>query len=212
MNKFLTDPLMAPLTEKLSYKNTNEQMKKLSEIPWGIPDDKQIEYRFDVESGVSRIAEQEIAIQLQNVINCVEFLMGHLGFQYNQIYEPCHIYNQNEYRVYNKMHTRDWQWKQQIEHPPGATIIPILLLSDKTVMSLSHGDQTLWLVYIIIRNIDAKTQRSQTRPNTLLLGSISIVHKWLEDGNNKDKDLKTKIYHLALKTMLQCKCPLSICI
>ncbi len=68
-------------------------MEKLSEIPWGIPDDKWIEHRFDVESGVSGIARQEIAIRLRNVINCVESLMGHPGFQYNEIYEPCHVYN-----------------------------------------------------------------------------------------------------------------------
>ncbi len=33
VNKFLTDPLMAPLTEKLSYKNADEWIEKLSEIP-----------------------------------------------------------------------------------------------------------------------------------------------------------------------------------
>ena len=37
----------------------------------------------------------------------------------------------------------------------------------------------------------------------LFLGSIPFVHKRLEDANNKDKDLKAKIYHMALKTMLQ---------
>ncbi len=31
---------MAPLTEKLSYKNNDEGMEKLLEISWGIPDDK----------------------------------------------------------------------------------------------------------------------------------------------------------------------------
>ncbi len=30
-----------------------------------------------------------------------------------------------------------------MEHPLGATIISILLSSDKTVINLSHGDQTL---------------------------------------------------------------------
>ncbi len=36
----------------------------------------------------------------------------------------------------------------------------ILISSDKTVITLSHRDQTLWLVYIIIGNLDAKTQQS----------------------------------------------------
>ena len=94
-----------------------------------------------------------------------------------------------------------------MKYPSEATIISTLLLSDKIVMSLSHGDQTLWLIYITIGNLDSKTRRSQIRPDILLLGSIPIVHECLEDGNNKDQDLKAKIYHLALTTMPQRKCP-----
>ena len=82
-------------------------------------------------------------------------------------------------------------------------IIPILILSDKTVISLSHGDQILWAVFITIENLDAKTWHTQKWPGTLLLGFIPIIHERLENANNKDKDLKAKIYYMALKTMLQ---------
>lgn len=37
----------------------------------------------------------------------------------------------------------------------------------------------------------------------LFLDFISIVDKQLKDINNKNKDLKAKIYYMALKTMLQ---------
>ena len=74
-------------------------------------------------------------------------------------------------------------------------------------MSLSHGDQILWPVYITIVNLDLKTWQSQIRQGTLLLGSISIVHKRLEDGNNKYQYLRVQIYHLALTTILQRKYP-----
>ncbi len=151
---------------------------------------------------MARIARQEIAIYLRNVVGYLEFLMDHPGFQHNQTYEPSCIYNENERRVYNEMHIGKCWWKQQKEHPPQATIIPILILSDKTVlMSLSHGDQILWLVYITIGNLDAKTRQSQKRLGTFLLGSIPIIYERSEDANNKDKDLKAKIYHMALKTM-----------
>ena len=69
-------------------------------------------------------------------------------------------------------------------------------------MSLSHRNQTLWLVHITIGNLDAKTWLSQKQPRTLLLGSISIIHERLKDANNKDKDLKIKIYHMVLKNIL----------
>ena len=60
VNKFLSDPLMTPLTKKLSYKNADEWIKKLSEISWGIPENKWIEHKYNIKSGVSEIAEQEI--------------------------------------------------------------------------------------------------------------------------------------------------------
>lgn len=40
--------------------------------------------------------------------------------------------------------------------PVRATIIPILIVSEKSIMSLNHGDQGLWPVYLTISNLDAK--------------------------------------------------------
>ena len=40
INKFLSKPLMALLTEKLFYQNADKWIKKLSDIPWGIPNNK----------------------------------------------------------------------------------------------------------------------------------------------------------------------------
>ena len=54
-----------------------------------------------------------------------------------------------------------------------------------------------------MNNLDAKTYRSQNWPSTLLLGSIPIVYEQAKDSNNKDKNLKAKIYYLALETMLK---------
>ena len=70
-------------------------------------------------------------------------------------------------------------------------------------MSFSHRDQTLWPVYITIKNLDTKIWQSQKRPRMLFLGSIFIIYEWSKDVNNKDNDLKAKIYYMALKTILQ---------
>ena len=37
--------------------------------------------------------------------------------------------------------------------------------------------------------------------------SNPIIYKRLDNRNNKDQDLKVKIHHLTLTTMLQYKCP-----
>ena len=96
INEFLTDPLMVRPIEKLLYKNADKWIEKLLELSQGISEDEQIKYKFEFESGVSRISEKEIVIQSQNIVSCVYFLKGHPSFQYNQTYKPYHIYNQNK--------------------------------------------------------------------------------------------------------------------
>ncbi len=83
-------------------------MKKFSEIPWDISNNKWIKHKFEHQSGVARMARQEIAIQLQNMVDCLEFLMGDPDFWHKQIYERSRIYNENERQVYNEMHTSEW--------------------------------------------------------------------------------------------------------
>lgn len=61
----------------------------------------------------------------------------------------------------------------------------------------------MWSIYIIINNLYIITQQSQEWRGTLLLGSITIIYERSEDANNKDKDLKDKIYYIALKTISQ---------
>ena len=44
---------------------------------------------------------------------------------------------------------------------------------------------------------------NQQHLDTLLLGSIPIIHEQAKDSNNKNKDLKARIYYLDLKIMLK---------
>ena len=82
-------------------------------------------------------------------------------------------------------------------------IISILLSNDKTVISLGYWDQILWPIYIRIDNLESKTQQGQIRSDILFLGFIFIVYEYLKDENNIKKIcLETKIYYLALITML----------
>ena len=99
---------MAPLTKKLSYQNTDKQIEKFSEILQGILNNKQIKHKFELQNDMTGIARQKIAIYSQNVIKCLEFLMRHLRFWYNQTFELSSLYNENEEQVYNEMYTGKW--------------------------------------------------------------------------------------------------------
>ena len=56
LDQFLSNPFITPFTEKLSDQNADKQMEKLLEILLGIPNDKWIKHKFDLQSGVTRIA------------------------------------------------------------------------------------------------------------------------------------------------------------
>lgn len=94
------------------------------------------------------------------MIDCLRFFIGHPGFLQNLTYQLLHVYNQNKDQIYNKIHTGNSCWEKQINFLVGVTIIPILIVSDKTIISLSHGDQVLWPVYVIIDYLDAKICQS----------------------------------------------------
>ena len=79
-------------------------MEKLSKIPWGIPNDKWIEHKFVVQSGVAGMARREIAIYSRNVVGCLKFYLRHPRFWHNQTFGPSHIYTKNEEQVYTEMH------------------------------------------------------------------------------------------------------------
>lgn len=86
---------MKPITKKFLYCNVDEQIEKLSTIPWKIPDNKWTEHKFELESSIDKIAKQNLSIQSHNMIDYLRFFLGHPGFWENQTYQLSHIYNQN---------------------------------------------------------------------------------------------------------------------
>ena len=70
--------------------------------------------------------------------------MGHEPFEHYLLYAPVRQFGGAgvDNRICDEMHTGDWWWRTQEEIPDGGTIIPILLASDKTMLSLHHGDQS----------------------------------------------------------------------
>ena len=71
-------------------------------------------------------------------------------------------------------------------------IIVILILVDKSIISLNHKDLILCPVYITIKNLNVKTWQFQKEQKVLFLSSISILYKWSKFINNRNKDFKPR--------------------
>ncbi|KAJ7754280.1 hypothetical protein B0H14DRAFT_2635460 [Mycena olivaceomarginata] len=90
-------------------------------------------------------------------VECVRELLGNPSFKRaGKMSED----GEGTNREYNEMWTADWWWEVQKLLPPGSTLCPIIIASDKTQLTRFSGDQQAWPVYLTIGNIDKETRRS----------------------------------------------------
>ncbi|KAJ6553786.1 hypothetical protein DFH09DRAFT_924695 [Mycena vulgaris] len=112
----------------------------------------------------------------RNIIECVRALFGDTDVAPYLFVAPERHYADKDQtiRLYHNMHTAKWWWstqKQVEKDNPGATIIPILLSSDKTQLTM-FGNKTAYPVYMTIGNIPKEIRRKPSRRAYVLLAYL----------------------------------------
>jgi Plavaka transposase len=64
-------------------------------------------------------------------------------------------------------------WQDKL--PEGATIAPVILLSDKTQLSVFQGDKSAWPVYLTIGNISKEVHCQPSAHATILLAYLPVA-------------------------------------
>ncbi|KEQ80062.1 hypothetical protein M438DRAFT_282456, partial [Aureobasidium pullulans EXF-150] len=78
----------------------------------------------------------------------------------------------------------------------GVTIVPLIVISDKTMLTLQLGDLVAYVVYLSIRNLRASARHLNERPGLILLSLIPIV----KEG---DAIIRGRIFHYYLATIFE---------
>ncbi|MCJ1466075.1 hypothetical protein MMC07_004694 [Pseudocyphellaria aurata] len=97
-----------PFRSGLSFKNGEEWLSQLDRIPTGVRNDDWRELELTVETELEGQVPSMVIVQYGNVINAIKFLLGHFPFASDLVYSPICQYNDDNKRVYTKMHTGDW--------------------------------------------------------------------------------------------------------
>ncbi|KAI1784380.1 hypothetical protein LXA43DRAFT_976721 [Ganoderma leucocontextum] len=154
-----------------------------------------------------KVAGELFKVFYRNVIQCVHALFGDPEFAGILIFTPERHYTDADHtvHVYFDMHTGRWWWDTQKEVKkckPGATIIPVIISSDKTQLTI-FGSKTAYPVYLTIGNLPKDVRHKPSHRGQILLAYLLASR--LQHITNKaaQRQVLSNLFHKCMSTILK---------
>ncbi|KAI9431986.1 hypothetical protein H4582DRAFT_1821876 [Lactarius indigo] len=181
----------------LSYHNARELNRIIDEEVPGRP-------KFKCEE--IRLGGGSYGFYFRDIIPCIRTLFGDPAFAGRLVFAPERHYKDANHttQVFSEMHTGKWWWSVQRSlelRSPGATVIPIIMSSDKT--QLTHfRSKSAYPVYMSIGNIPKDIRRKPTCHAHMLMGYIPTTR--LEQIQNKSARRRAlaNLFHMCMHKLL----------
>ncbi|KAJ6464432.1 hypothetical protein C8R45DRAFT_840248 [Mycena sanguinolenta] len=207
--EFLKLPIISDRA-KPSFSGKNEFFDKIDSLPGGVKWQCKV---LDVKGDLPDLEEdptgatmrrEQVELWWRDPVECVKELLGNPVFRDVMRYAPEKLYaDEGEtIEIVNEMWTASWWWEIQKRLPPGATIAPIILSSDKTMLSNFRGDNSAWPVYLTIGNIGKETRRQVSSHATVLIGYLPIPKFDCFDKNTRSL-AKYRLFHECMTVIMQ---------
>ncbi|KAI0057420.1 hypothetical protein BV25DRAFT_1812409 [Artomyces pyxidatus] len=159
----------------INYKNTKELNAIIDhQLP-----PRPVFKRHEVE-----VDGEKFDFYLRDTLECIQSLYGAPDLASVMINAPERHYADADMtlRVYSDMHTSRWWWKVQEQFErgtgraarPGATIIPVIISSDKTQLTLFRN-KAAYPIYLTIGNLPKDIRRKPSRHGQILLGYLPVT-------------------------------------
>ncbi|KAI0681780.1 hypothetical protein BC835DRAFT_1409671 [Cytidiella melzeri] len=157
----------------------------------------------DLVDAEGRPLTKSLELWFRDPIDCVRELLGNPMFKNLLAYAPERVYRDSQGRVrhIDETWTANWWWEVQQRLPPGSTVVPVILSSDKTRLSQFCGDKSAWPVYLTIGNLAKDARRSPSMHGTILIGYIP-VRKFDCFSEQKRSLARYQAFHAAMKVIL----------
>ncbi|KAG0706602.1 hypothetical protein DFH29DRAFT_980278 [Suillus ampliporus] len=99
-------------------------------------------------------SEQPIYLIWRDALEVAKQLFANPVYANHMCYDPHKVYNRTE-REFGEFWTTDDAWMMQDQLPPGATIVPIIMASDKTPVTRHTGRLEMHSLFLTIGNIQS---------------------------------------------------------
>ncbi|KIP02336.1 hypothetical protein PHLGIDRAFT_79255 [Phlebiopsis gigantea 11061_1 CR5-6] len=156
--------------------------------------------------GKVTVQDETFYVYFRDIIPCVQALYGHAKFAAHLIFKPERHYADPDHtiRMYSEMHTGKWWWsiQSQLEQDsPGATVIPIIISTDKTQVTTWGGKQA-YPVYMTIGNIPKDIRRKPSHGSQILLAYLPTDKLEHLSNASARRRILLNIMHKCLKDIL----------
>jgi len=140
-------------------------------------------------------------IYFRDIIECVRMIWRNPNLSDKMVFRPQRVFNNSgkESRLYNEMWTGDWWWQIQDQLPIGATVAPLIVASDKTMLTQYRGGKSAYPVYLTIGNLPKRVRRQGSEHSVVLLAYLSTTK--LAESNLTKAQWRTHMHRLFHEAM-----------
>ncbi|KAF8998031.1 hypothetical protein BDQ17DRAFT_1391788 [Cyathus striatus] len=182
----------------LSFKNANELNKIIDEHLPGRPPF----VRREVMVG-GEVCE----VYFRDILACVKALFRNPEFAPYLVFAPEKHYTDETKTIqsYHDMHTGKWWWTLQTsleKSKPGATIVPIIISTDKTQLTLFRN-KSAYPIYLTIGNIPKEIRRKPSAHAYVLLGYLPTTRLENVTNNASRRRQLANLYHACMHQVLK---------
>ncbi|QRV99715.1 hypothetical protein RhiJN_27734 [Ceratobasidium sp. AG-Ba] len=141
----------------------------------------------------------------RDIIEMIRYLLSDPRFIPHTRFAPERHYDSERRgnRVYDEMWSGQWWWRMQNILGRYATVVPIILSSDKTKLTVFSGNQKAWPVYLTIGNISKDIRRCPSERATILIGFIPVSNLGNISNRHERSEAGWQLFHTCLESILE---------
>ncbi|KAG1790414.1 uncharacterized protein HD556DRAFT_1446143 [Suillus plorans] len=148
--------------------------------------------------------KQPLYFYWRDPLDCIKSLFSHPLFAKEIDVTPQRVYHTVERtsRIYNEWLTGDTAWSMQSQLPDGATLLGVILSSDKTNITNMTGGRVAHPLLISLANIKMAT-RNKASSHAFLLTALLPIAEFLHPVKRMQSVLEARLVHQCLDIVLE---------